>query len=319
MSSMDKTPEAVAALYTPDICRKIDGFGHYIKARLGGSRTKAARLLGCNTTTLSRILRRIYPGDVAAHVDRMMQVLRREMQRERIREDPPHAEISTTRRVDFTMRVAHLERRIAAILGGTGIGKTVAVRQYAEANDHVAYLVAGCTGSKQALARRIAQAVHVPPTYRADTTLDRIVEALTGTDWLLVVDEIDEVPPESLRLLREIHDAARVGIVIVGTEGFLEALRAKGSRVINQFLGRVAYVAHVSGLGRDDVEAIAAPYNLDTEALGVLVETAAGQARRVAMLLVNAQRSNGQQVTAKAIRRARTELMPVLGNGHGRA
>ena len=315
MSSLDKAPDAVAALYTEEISHQIELFAGYMKEHLGGSATKAARLLGCNHTTVSRLLRHIYPGDVVAQVQRMEEVRKREAARRRIQRDPPHAEIATTKAVSRTMLIAHLERRMAAVLGGTGIGKTVAVRQYAAANDHVACVVGGCTGSKQALARRIAQAVHVPPTYRADTTLDRIVEALTGTDWLLVVDEIDEVPPESLRLLREIHDAAHVGIVIVGTEGFLEGLRAKGSRVINQFLGRVAYVARVGPLGRDDVQAIAEPYGLETEAFGVLVEAAAGQARRVAMLLVNAQRSNGQHVTAKAIRRARTELMPVLGNG----
>jgi len=315
VTALDKSPAELAALYTPEVRTVLDSLATYMRER-EISRKGAARMLGCDPSNVGRLLRHVYGGDVAGLVARIKQVLEREHQRHRVPHDPPHAEIGTTEMVHRTMQIAHLERRIAAILGGTGVGKSVAAQEYARRNDHVAYLVAGCTGSKGTLARRIAEALHVAPSYRMDRTVDRIIQAARGTDWLLVIDEMDEVPPDSLRLIREIHDAAQIGIVVIGTEAFLEALRAKASRVINQFLGRVAYVEHVQPLGRDAVEAIAAPYGLDPEALDVLTETAHGQARRVAMLLVNAQRAGGQHLTAKAIRKARAELMPVL-NGNG--
>ena len=311
MSSMTKSPEQVAALYTPRAKRVIAAFEGFVDGKLG-SRKRGARRLGCNPTTIGRLFRHIYPGNVDGYVARMEEVLRIDELRSRMPDAPPFTEINTTHAVHRTMQIAHRERRIAAVLGGTGVGKTCAVREYANRNEHVAYLVAGCTGSKSVVARRICERLGLETKGRMCRLRDIIIEHLQGTDWLLVVDEIDEVPRQTLRLLREIVDEAHVGLVIIGTESFLQDLRARGNRVINQFLGRVAYVELVPPIGRDDVEAIAEPYGLESAALDVLEQAAEGQARRVVALLVAAQRMNGKQITVRSIRKARRQLMPIL-------
>ena len=311
MSSINKPAEKILQMYTPAAVRVIKAFERFMNERLG-SRKRAARFLHCDPTTIGRLLKHSYAGDVPGYVERMRQVLRRERLRRTIPDEPALAAISTTAAVHRTMQIAHLEGRIAAVLGPTGVGKTVAVRQYGETTDNVASIVAGCTGTKEVVAKRLCAALDMETRGRTAKLRDALIERLRGTDWLLVVDEIDEVPTSTLRLLREITDETRVGLVIVGTETFLEDLRAKGSKVVNQFLGRVAYVEVLAGLGRDDVEAIAEPYKLDKAAMEVLTAAASGQARRVAALLVAAQRMNGKGLTVKSLRKARTQLMPVL-------
>jgi hypothetical protein len=257
------------------------------------------------------MLSHAYEGRVDAICDTMRRVIRMAALRSQAPDDPPYATTSITQQVIEVLGLAHAEQRIACVLGPTGVGKTMAVERYRQAEPDTIYIVAGPSCSPYALTRQLAEELDIDS---ANSTYDRrhaIAEALAESDRLLVVDEVDYPGEKTLQCLRLIHDQAGIGMVLIGTLSFLERIRRRKSSTAKQFLGRVAYARRLTECGADDLARIAAPYDLDEEALDALTEGACGQARRACNALVAAQRMAGGDLSARSITRAYESLLPV--------
>lgn len=313
MSSRNRTADQIRALYTPTVRRSIRAFSAYMGEQLDGSNKRAARLLECSPTTVSRLRRFVYSADPAPFVDRMRAVLLRHRKVKRCPVLPEVVMLGSTKAVMETLEIAHIERTGAAVLGPTGVGKTVAVERYVRQTPGCLYIVGGADLTKHALAEAVCAAVGVNPRGTSYKLRERAIAALRDTDRMLIVDDADGTPEDALQLLRKITDprgGAHIGWAIVGTSTFLERLRERRSSSVNQFLGRLTYLEKIHPLGRDDLAALAGSYDLDEAALDTLVQIAGGEARLAAAALVTASRMNGEQLTAQSLLKARSSIMP---------
>lgn len=309
-----------AEKFPKEVCKAIDRFVAFMEAQDIGPYA-AARVLGINQATLSKMLNRKYPGDTKRIARNMTRAIRQHEERKHAPKRPPFVDkTSVAETVNEVLSVAHIEGIIAAILGPTGIGKTMAAKAYCEAEPMATYFCAGWTCTKHALLEKLAaQFAKKANRRRASVMLEAIAESLQDTGRLLVIDEIDPLATfaaeDALQVLREIHDIAHMGMVVIGTDGFLAKLQKRNSPTINQFLGRTAYVEYLKPTTHHDLELIAKPYHLDVAAMKELERVAEGQAQRAVNALIRAQRAAGSKLTAKAIARAGTKLMPVMHNG----
>jgi len=299
----------MAGQWTDDDRRVVREFAAWLDVT-GTSQEAAARLLGIAPGTLSPMLAETYVGRVGKICERMIRALTRARLIAAVPQDPPYVTTSVTKQVTDTLVLAHTERRMAMVLGPSGVGKTMAVRRYAEAEPETIYIVAGTESSPWAFMRRLAGLLRVP--WHGSTYDMRLACAdhLRNSDRLLVVDECDYQPERTLQTIRLIHDDARIGVALVATPAYLKHLRDAKSDTLQQVLGRIAYVAQVAPCCDDDLARIAAPFGLDDAAMDALVEGAHGQARRAVAALAAARRRSNDGITAAAVKRAYQALMP---------
>lgn len=296
--------------WTKDQKSTVERFSELMERR-DWSQPDAAKRLGVSPATLSQMLNHSYEGRVDAICDTMQRVMRHAELRAHAPSDPPYATTSVSEQVIEVLGLAHAERRLACILGPTGVGKTKAVERYRDHEPDTIYVVSGPSCSPYSLTRQLAADLNIDC---ANSTYDRriaIAEALADSDRLLVIDEIDYPNEKTLQCLRLIYDQADVGMVLIGTASFLEKIRRRKSSTAQQFLGRVAYARRVHACSDDDLARIAEPYDLDDDALDALAAGACGQARRACNALIAAQRMADGDLSARAIRRAYETLMPV--------
>ncbi len=278
------------------------------------SQRAAARRLGVSPSAISQMLQEDYDGDAPGIADKMDRLLERHRMRELVPDKPGFVRTSIADQVHEACTIAHVERVIALVLGPTGVGKTMALDAYCEEQPETIKVEAGPGCSRQAFSKLMARAVGIEWHGSAYETRLELTEELSGTDRLLIVDECDYLPVDTLQVIRMIADGAGIGCVLCGTYSYLSKLHQKRSSTIDQFLGRVHYVQKVHQINKADIQALADEVaDLDEDALDALDAGACGQARRAVAALVAARRHSRNGLNANAIRHAYETLMPVMG------
>jgi len=276
------------------------------------SQMRIAPQLGCSTSVVSELIAGKYTGDVARFIAKMDRILERTRLRKFVPKPPEFVETTISERVREAVLVAHLERVITLVLGPTGIGKSMALREYRRLEPETVYVEAGPGCAPSALTRLLAGALNIEWRGSAYQMRLEITGVLAGTDRLLIVDEADYLPERTLHCLRIISGGAEIGLVLSGTYAYLEKLRRRRSSTIQQVLGRIAYVEHLSRCTAEDLGAIAGQVQLlSDDAQKALVAGARGEARRAVAALTAAKRMSQGGISASHIRDAYESLMPV--------
>lgn len=232
------------------------------------SQTALAREAGVSATTLSQWLNGRYKGDNEAIAGKL-EVWRRNRQAGAAIPAGAAAgwvETSASRAVDDALLFAQDAGAIAVIYGGAGLGKTTAVKRYAQNNPNVFRVTASpATAKLMAMLESIAAALDLRDIQnRPSLFASEIVRKLTGTRGLLVIDEAQHVSTQALEELRSIHDAAGVGLAMVGNEAVFARLTGGSRRAtFAQLFSRVAFRLRVGGPTRADTDAILSAWSVE--------------------------------------------------------
>ncbi|HUS79698.1 MAG TPA: AAA family ATPase [Vicinamibacterales bacterium] len=313
-SGQGSTPSAqLADLYTPDVVAVLNRLAAWIDADPERSNTVVADAVGYSESTISRMLGRVYNGRVDRLAARIERFLAHERDRASAPQRPPYVRTAISDRVMRVLSLCHIEGGLGAVLGPTGIGKTMAARQYCETEPSTLYVYAGPCCRTYALLRELARLTEVHWSASGYDVLQQIIAKLSGGGRpLVVIDEADYLPEDTLHVLRQLSDGADVGVVLIGTDGFLQRLRARRTTTVNQVLGRIGHTELLDMSTEDDLHKIVEPFGLDGDAFGALVQDAHGQARRAVAALIAARRMGDGALDAKRIRKAYRKLMPVI-------
>jgi len=277
----------------------------------GMSRSEQCRFLRVSGATLSQVYSETYAGRVARITDQMRRHLRRERLRSLAPQPPPYVKTSVVEEVVRALGIAQMERVIVLLLGPTGVGKSVGIRRYCEAEPDTLLLTAGVGATPWAVLRELAARLELSMHSDLFTLRKCVGHELLNHPRLLVVDEIDYVHEPLVQTLRLLHDDAGIGMAWAGTPAYLERLRARKSATIRQVLGRVKHAVRLPSCSDDDLAGILAPYSLSQAALEAIIDGAHGEARRAVNCIVAAQRMNGhEKISPATIRRAYDTLMP---------
>lgn len=117
--------------------------------------------------------------------------------------------------------------RMGLFYGPSGYGKSVAAATIA-ARLNGAYVVAKSIWSQRSLLEAIATEVGITSLARTGPRLlDQIVQQLLDEPQPLVIDEMDHlVTKRSVEIIRDIHDNARVPVLMIGEEALPAKLKA---------------------------------------------------------------------------------------------
>ena len=234
----------------------IDALNAHIKES-GQSQNAIAKAMGISSSALSQFLKGKYPGDIAALETKIAQFLHLSYDRETY----PQAEIgfvntSVCRSINETARNCHIGGRIGIVTGDSGLGKTTAVRHYAEQNPDVVIVYGRPSITAKSVIQEIARKVGVDPSGAIDDVFMRIVVRLKNSGRLLIVDEAEHLTARVLDLIRRLSDSefAGIGILLVGLPKLLFTL--KNSQNDHKYIySRVGWNTRVNTLTDQDCSA----------------------------------------------------------------
>ena len=239
-------------------------------AEAGLTQAAAATEIGISDAALSQWLRGRYPGDDAA-VARKAEIwltsrtARAEFEAE-LPEAPAWVQTYAATRVLAALNWAQMAADIAVVYGGAGAGKTASARRYAESRPNT-WLVTMTAGSRTigpclercALAAGIR---HIPSrSWRIESAL---VDRVRGSAGLLIVDEAQHLDVRALEGLRGIHDAAGIGLALLGSDLVYARLTGSSrSASYAQLFSRVGRRVRLGRTGSRDADAIAAAWGVE--------------------------------------------------------
>ncbi|BBO75198.1 Mu-like prophage FluMu DNA transposition protein B [Desulfosarcina widdelii] len=190
----------------------------------GISQSQAANLIGISAAALSGYLKGTYTGDVKAVEIKIEKWLTAEQRRSEkfrsISAVPSYIALSTSKKIEQTCEYAQYAVDIGVVYGAAGTGKTYTIRHYADSNPNVwlATMTAAHAGVSACL-EEIALALDMRGAPgRSARLLRDIYSRVRDTAGLLVVDEAQHLFPAALEVIRSIHDAGGIGVVLVGNE-----------------------------------------------------------------------------------------------------
>ncbi len=181
--------------------------------------------------------------------------------------------------------------RLGLLYGFSGYGKSVA-SAFAAARTNAAYIEAKSVWTQRSLLENIARAIGVTALQRSGPRiLGQIIDQLNHDPRPLVIDEMDYlVKRQSVEIIRDIHDATSIGIMMIGEE----ALPAK-LKEWERFDNRILVSTAAQPASPDDALKLRDNYCLhvriaDDLAL-MFADSCNGITRRIVVNLQNAQRT----------------------------
>ncbi|NCT66366.1 MAG: AAA family ATPase [Rhodanobacteraceae bacterium] len=223
-------------------------------------------------------------------------------------------ETPTAARIVAALAFAQATSDVAVIYGAGGVGKTCTARHYAAdmANAWHAIMTPATAGVVPAL-EEVCAALGIPPSNGAAPLHRSIVKRVAGTGGLLIVDEAQHLAPAALDQLRSIHDAAGIGVALLGSRDvYARLVGGDTAATLDRLRSRVGRRLHLTATTADDTAAVAAARGIGTaDARKTLAEIGAkaGGLRGVAKVLRLASlHAAGRALTDADLRAAWREL-----------
>ncbi|MBL7997454.1 MAG: AAA family ATPase [Candidatus Kapabacteria bacterium] len=273
-----------------------------------------ARKMGVSATTVSQWLQGKYLGDTGAIDTAAEQMLTRELERKakpKVRLQFVKTRVASA--VREVCKIAHLDGEIGVITGDAGLGKTEAVKDYAKNNEGVVLIEADLGYSARNLFQEIHRRIGLDGAGGIRKLFSDIVDKLSDTGWVIIVDEAEHLPYKALELIRRIHDKAGVGLVLVGMPRLIANLRGKQGEY-KQLYSRVGVYRQLDKLELADVERLVVQVYPQANGLcKCFLECSDGNARMLTKLLARTVRLEAlnpdQGLSKELIREARTTLI----------
>jgi DNA transposition AAA+ family ATPase len=231
----------------------------------GLSMRATARALDMSAGRLSTWLSGKYTGKTWEIDERVFDFLQRQADMEDLPKNiVPFLETTAARRVRDVARVCHVEGDIFIVYGPAGVGKTEAVKEYAAKTTGVVLIEATGAYTQRVLFQSLHKALDFDGYGIVHIMFEDIVEKLTGSGRLIIVDEAEHLPSRAIDLLRRVHDMANVGILLVGTSVLIQNIRGRRGE-LQQLSSRAGAATRIGLLKPEDtrlfVEAAFPPSN----------------------------------------------------------
>lgn len=187
--------------------------------------------------------------------------------------------------------------RLGLLYSPSGYGKTMA-SAFAAARTGAAYIEAKSIWTQRSILEAIAQELAITKLERsAPRILQQIIDTLNSDPRPLIIDEMDYlVKKQFVEIIRDIHDATRIAIMMVGEEA-LPAKLKEWERFHNRIL--IATPAQPSSL-RDALllrDYYCTDVSIGDDLVAQIADRCRGVTRRIVVNLVAVQRkalSDGQ-------------------------
>lgn len=250
------------------------------------SQSKVASQLGVSPAVISQYLAGSYKGDTDKLDKAVAELIaRRADKAKEVKAD--FVATTTAKKIMRTCTLAHTTNDIYLVIGEAGLGKTVALKQYAQNTSNVLLLEIDPTFNVKVLLTQLCEKLGITlSTNRTNNfMLESIVSKLKDSERLLIVDEAELLSYKCLEIIRRIHDKARIGVILAGMPKLIANL--KGTRgEYKQLYSRVGFAFDMKNKLPDDDIALLCQKALGTDEFNAkLIKVSYGNARRLSKIL----------------------------------
>lgn len=280
---------------------------------------------GISRSTISLVANQGYKLK-AAQEDKLWEVIEN-LAREtaQVEEDPPPPPSAYKTRIElfetkeFTEAMGwcsyvYRKRKMGALVGHPGSGKTTILRHFAEAQPGVIYIEAWHTMRIGALLRCIGDAIGAELKGNDyQKTMDLISALRNRSDVLIAIDEAEylcRANVDKFEVLRKIWDNTGTPIILCGTQGLEQLLTTgrKGENLAQLYRRKVEL--KLNGIGQAETRAILQWYNVAPEARDALAAIAAdvkhgGMGTFVEILDLCLEAAGGGEITSEVLKSAK--------------
>lgn len=235
-------------------------------SRTKRSQSAISKELGISAATLSQFINGNYIGsneEIAFKVEQFL-----ELERQRQHQTPPPSftrELKNTQLVYADLNYLRVTNRISLIIGAAGSGKTTALKHYAAENNGVIYVQADVTkGSPRAALNLLVKAIGMKTRGTSSEILDNLIDELTDTNRLIIIDEAQHLTERSFDTLRALNDRAGVSLVYAGTPDILNRMYGRHEADFDQVHSRIGYICKLNNrYTLEDIENIFSDFKLN--------------------------------------------------------
>lgn len=217
---------------------------------------KLALMAGINTAELWNFLHGNYFGGIRKVEETIEAFITAEREKPlHLEHDIPFVETTVSRRICDAFRLCQTQNDISVLFGDSGIGKTVACREYAIRNRDSIFIECLPSNSATPLFRRMCELLNLSSTLNLWQSFDAVQKKLRDSRRLVIVDEAEHISERGLDLLRRLNDFTGIPIVLVGLPGLIGNLR--GSRGDLKYLStRIGIAARLNPITEQDAESL---------------------------------------------------------------
>lgn len=284
--------------YTPKDLDKAKSVTGWLREH-DQARSWLAKKVRMSGSTLSQVLNGKYPSSPTSYLDQMLAVL--QVETERLGDGPVgYVEGSVHKLVFVVCDRTRKHRNMGVICGHVGVGKTRTLREHQVRRPQTLMVEANPLMTPGSLLIELLEQLGTTVPHGLDRKFQALVAALAGTNYLVLVDEAENMSGQALHYLRRIRDKAGVGIVLAGTTKLHALLNAEQGQ-FDQIRSRVSmWPATIKTITRDDMDDMAraalagdGAAEVPDDVLDALWAYCAGSARVLMESLVPALRDYG--------------------------
>lgn len=281
----------------------------------------AARESGVKYGTLTNFMGNTYGGDndrIAGELKKWMDG-RADKARALavIPEVPGFIKTETAAQIHQLMTFAQTLKKMVLVVGGAGIGKTMAIQAYAKDRPNI-WVVTGrpSNGGLYPFLSEIAEVMGL--TEKVQTKLSRaICGKVSGTGGMIVVDEAQHLHIPTIEELRTFPDGCGIGLVLVGNETVRSRIEGEGRKAAHAQLFSRVFMSLTQPKARPkDIAEIIDAWGVDDKEAVRLLKGIGGKAGALrgmtAVLQIAAMiaAGDGRAMSADHVRAAWAQLVP---------
>lgn len=233
------------------------------------SQAKLSKEADVHASALSQWRKGVYKGDNNEIERKIKQWFDKQSAKKisasRLPAAPRFVPTPTAQKIISTLTYAHIAADLVIIYGGAGVSKTTAIKEYAANSNNV--WVVEATPSRNtggSFLRSVAYACGMRiPRGHADQLEREIIERLTDTEGLLIVDEAQFLNDRALENARRLAELSGVGLAFLGNESVYGQLTgSRRAAEYAQLFSRIGKRLRLTRPTKQDVAMIAQAWNL---------------------------------------------------------
>lgn len=283
----------------------------------GQSQAAISKRIGLSPATISQFLSDSYSGDneeISMMVNSFLYL--QEMRKSYTKAPDFTDSLKNTRKIINTLDYVYANRCTGVVSGVSGCGKTTALKNYQRIMNGVIYIQADATKwSPCSILKLISKSMGEPCKGSSSDILDNLVDKLTGTDKLIIIDEAQHLKAKAFDTLRVLNDRAEVGVIYAGTPDIIQRMTiGRAKEEFDQVYSRIEYTCNLSNrFTMNEISTLFSEFNLDKTVIKCLCNAASqkGGLRYAINLFKVVNSAEKGNITVSAIE----EAMKRVGKG----
>jgi DNA transposition AAA+ family ATPase len=249
-----RVPQNVTAAEVCEIAKVLTAF----MGQHGLDQAQVAKALGYDDSTISKFLAGTYKGDLQELANKIINFINSVTRRGEKRR--PFVRTAIAKKIGSLITQADAfsaeEGKIALIIGDSGHGKSVCLKQYSEANKNTIYVQLDQAMSSSRIFAEIARVVGADPSGWLSRIAHSLVQRLQNRHVTVIIDEASSLTVQQLDQLRQIIAVkSHCPLVLSGNSDLLKTVMKpavkQGYAALDQFRSRLMAVLNLDELASE--------------------------------------------------------------------